>query len=124
MSDWTRLLGFWLRILHHLRCDGDSLLPLCRLLIHGVMGLFLFVNTYFLFCFSYSELSSFADRPDVSECIQILCQGEYFLHNEDCTKVGCRGKSRLRSFVEACYGESLLCRNPIFSGEANANFGI
>jgi hypothetical protein len=81
----------------------------------------------FLFCFPYSELSSLADRPDVTDCVPLLRQGEHLFSNEDCTKVGCRGRPCFRSFVEACYGEfrpGLLCHTSIGVGETNANLGI
>jgi len=76
--------------------------------------------------FPYSESSSSADRPDVLECVALLHQGNHLISSEDCTKFGCRGKTCLDSFVEACYGMScpgLSCYTSTDSGATNANFG-
>ena len=84
------------------------------------------ILTYLFFLFLCSDASSSAGKPDLPDCVPLLCQGEYFLSEEDCTKVGCRGKPCLRSFVEACYGEScpgLPCHNSTGSGETKTNFG-
>jgi hypothetical protein len=46
MQNWTRLLGLGLRHLHHLRSDGDPLLPLWRVLIPWSHAVFFFCVTY------------------------------------------------------------------------------
>ena len=87
---------------------------------------FVSILTYLLFFFFCSVISSSAGKPDVPDCVPLLCQGEYFLSDEDCTKGGCRGKSCLHSFAEAFYGAScprLPRHNPIDSGEMKTNFG-